>query len=70
MDLNGEGSFLPSDSKGTVCDWKNTDMYLQPWQLVIGVLRRRFIFRSPTCLFDCGKCQAVCTPGSPFVKHR
>lgn len=35
MGLNEEGSLLPSDSEDTVCDWKNTDMYLEPQQLVI-----------------------------------
>lgn len=33
MDLNEKGSLLPSDSKGTQCDWKNTDLHLEPWQL-------------------------------------
>lgn len=69
MDLNEEGSFLPSDSEDTVCDWENIDMYLEPWHLVIVTLRS-FIFRSPTSSFDCGKWQSLCAPGSPFLKHR
>lgn len=69
MDLNEGGSFLPSESEDTVCDWKNIDMYLEPRQLVIGVLTRSFIFRSPTCSFDHGKWQSPCALGSPFVKH-
>lgn len=61
MDLNEKGSLLPSDSKGMGCDWKNVDLHLEPWQLVIGGLRRSFIFRSLSCSFDCGKWQTLCS---------
>lgn len=45
MNLNKEGVFLHSISEDTVCGWKNMDMYLGSWQLVIGDLRSSFIFR-------------------------
>lgn len=70
MDLNEKSSFLPPDSEDTVCDWKNMDMYLDPWQLAMGILQISFIIRSPTCSFDCVKQQGLHAPGLPFGKHR
>lgn len=70
MDLNEEHSFLPPDSEDAVCDWKNIDMYLDPWQLAMGILTVSFIIRSPSCSFDCGKQQGLWAPGSPFGKYR
>lgn len=68
MDLNEKGSLLPSDSKATLCDWKNIELHLEPWQLAIGGLRGGFIFRS---LADLPVVNGrLCAPGSPSVKLR
>lgn len=57
MGLNKEGFFFcPKILRTQYVTGKNTDMSLQSWQLVIGVLKSSFIFMS---LFVVNECPSV-----------